>query len=89
MMVGSGGGSMRVEQDNLVEYKDMIYQLKQSDHDFAVLYDIFVEVDRTISQIERGTEPPSSEYAQTLKQQRILLKDEIYGILKMAYTTWH
>jgi len=80
---------VRVEQNNLVEYKDMINQLKQSDHDFAVLYDTFIEVNRTISQIERGSEPPSTEYTQTLKRQRVLLKDEIYEILKMAYATWH
>lgn len=70
--------------DEMPEYKDKIHELKQANRHFAKLYDEYVEVDKTIYRIEEGIETPSDEYTETLKKQRVLLKDELCDMLKIA-----
>ncbi len=67
---------------DLPEYKEKIHQLKLDDTRFSKLYSEYVEVDKAIYRIEESIETPSDEYTEMLKKQRVMLKDELYDMLK-------
>jgi len=64
------------------EYKEIIHQLKLDDTHFAKLYDQYTEVDKAVYRIEEGIETTSDDYLESLKKQRVMLKDDLYGLLK-------
>lgn len=61
---------------------DKIHTLKASDAHFAKLADEYHELNREIHRIETDVEPASDEYQTELRKKRMVLKDEIYGMLK-------
>lgn len=79
---------MQGEHHDLVhefpEYKDKIHALKQSDRHFANLFDEYHKVDREIRRIEQDIETTSDAYTETLKKQRLSLKDQLYTLLKLG-----
>jgi len=64
------------------EYRERIHTLKAENAHFRRLYDEYHELDRQAHRAGTDVEPVSDEYAEELKKQRLLLKDELYGILK-------
>lgn len=68
----------------LPEYREKIHELKVSDNHFAKLFDEYHEVDHEVRRIEQEIETPSDEYTEELKKKRLLLKDELFAILKQA-----
>ena len=66
------------------EYRDLISKLKTSDHHFARLFDKHNELDERIQRMEQGIEPGSHEQIETLKKEKLLLKDQLYAILRRA-----
>lgn len=66
----------------LPEYRDAIHTLKTTDNHFSRLFDEYHEVNRAIHRIEQGVENTTDEYAETLKKQRLALKDELFSILQ-------
>ncbi|TSE30066.1 YdcH family protein [Tepidimonas charontis] len=68
------------------EYRDLISKLKTSDHHFARLFDKHNELDERIQRMEQGIEPGSHEQIETLKKEKLLLKDQLYAILREAAT---
>jgi hypothetical protein len=64
------------------EYRDMIKTLHESDFHFQRMYNEYHELDREIHDIELNVEPVADYYAESLKKQRVLLKDEIYARLR-------
>lgn len=66
------------------EYRDLIHTLKIEDAHFARLFEKHNELDHQIKRMESGEEPASHETIETLKKQKLHLKDEIYLILKKA-----
>ena len=64
------------------EYRDRIAALKDADPMFARLYDDYHAVNGEVERIELEIETPSDQYTETLKKQRLHLKDEIYAILR-------
>lgn len=66
------------------EYRDLISKLKTSDHHFARLFDKHNELDERIQRMEQGIEPGSYEHIETLKKEKLLLKDQLYAILRQA-----
>lgn len=68
--------------NEMPEFKDTIHQLKLDDRHFAKLYEHYAELDKAIYRIEEGIENTTDDYLESLKKQRVLLKDEIYGHLK-------
>lgn len=64
------------------EYRDRIAELKIADSGFAELYDEYHKVNDEVERIELQIETPSDFYTETLKKQRLHLKDEIYAILR-------
>lgn len=64
------------------EYRDLITQLKTSDHHFVRLFEKHNALDHTIRAMEARNEPGTPEEIETLKKEKLLLKDQIYALLK-------
>ena len=63
------------------EYRDLITQLKHADLHFTRLFERHNEIDQRIKNIEAHIENASNEETETLKKEKLHLKDEIYAIL--------
>ncbi len=68
------------------EYRDRIAEIKTADPRFSALYDEYHAVNSEVERIELQIETPSDLYTESLKKQRLHLKDEIYAILRKAQT---
>ena len=66
------------------EYRDLITELKTSDHHFIRLFDKHNDLDRVIRHKEAHIEPGTPAEIKTLKKEKLLLKDQLYVILKKA-----
>ncbi|HPF58751.1 MAG TPA: YdcH family protein [Candidatus Competibacteraceae bacterium] len=64
------------------EFKNRIAELKAADPHFSQLYDEYHTVNDEVERIELQIETPSDFYTETLKKNRLHLKDEIYAILR-------
>jgi len=64
------------------EYRELISQLKHNDHHFTRLFDKHNELDQKIKNMEAHISPGTQEEIETLKKEKLLLKDQIYAILK-------
>jgi uncharacterized protein len=63
------------------EYRDLITQLKTTDNHFLRLFDKHNELDNEIAKMEEHITPATHEQIETLKKEKLLLKDQIYDIL--------
>ena len=68
----------------LPEFKEKIHELKMNDRHFARLFDDYHDLDHEMIRIEEGVENTSDEYLESLKKQRLHLKDQLYSLLKSA-----
>lgn len=66
------------------EYRDLITQLKTTDRHFLRLFDQHNELDQKIKNMESHISPATHEQVETLKKEKLALKDQIYVILKKA-----
>ena len=66
------------------EYRDLISKLKTTDHHFQRLFDKHNELDERIQRMEQGIEPGTHEQIETLKKEKLLLKDQLYALLRKA-----
>lgn len=66
------------------EYRDLIIALKTSDKHFLHLFDKHNGLDQKIKNMEAHTEPGSPDEIEVLKKKKLLLKDQLYGILQKA-----
>ena len=64
------------------EHKGRIHELKMSDEKFADMFDRYHELDHEIHRIETGVENSSDEYIEQQKKERLLLKDQLYDMIK-------
>lgn len=62
------------------EYRDLISKLKTEDAHFAKLFEKHNELDQEIKNLEANYAPDSE--IDTLKKEKLKLKDDIYDILK-------
>ena len=68
------------------EYRDLITQLKGEDHHFTRLFDKHNQLDQLIVNMEARISPATHDEIERLKKEKLMLKDELYGILKKAAT---
>ncbi len=68
------------------EYRDLIAKLKAVDAHFARLFERHNELDQRIRNLEQGIENGDSTTIETLKKQKLKLKDELYVMLRKAAT---
>jgi uncharacterized protein YdcH (DUF465 family) len=66
------------------EFRDLITQLKTTDRHFLHLFDKHNALDQKIKNMENHVEPGSHEQIETLKKEKLHLKDQLYVILKKA-----
>lgn len=66
------------------EYHDEIHHLKMSNHHFAKLFAEYHTKDHEVHRLEQGHEVSSDEYLEQLKKERLLLKDQLFQMLKQA-----
>ena len=66
------------------EYRELITKLKTSDRHFSHLFDKHNALDEKIIKMEDHKEPSTPEEIEILKKEKLLLKDQIYAILKKA-----
>jgi len=66
------------------EFRELISQLKGSDHHFTRLFDKHNELDQKIKNMEAHIAPGTHEEIETLKKEKLQLKDQLYSILKTA-----
>ena len=66
------------------EYRDLITQLKTNDHHFGRLFEQHNSLDQKIKNMEAGIEAAAHEEIELLKKEKLLLKDQLYSILRKA-----
>ena len=66
------------------EFRDRITQLKTTDHHFMRLFDQHNALDQKVKNMEATITPATHDEIKTLKKEKLLLKDQLYTILKNA-----
>lgn len=66
------------------EYRDLITKLKTTDHHFVHLFDKHNALDQKIKNMEAHIESGTHEEIETLKKEKLHLKDQLYAILRKA-----
>ena len=66
------------------EYRDLITKLKTEDARFERLFDKHNELDQKIKNMESHILPGTHEEIETLKKEKLQLKDRIYAHLRSA-----
>jgi uncharacterized protein YdcH (DUF465 family) len=65
----------------LHEYRDEIHELKQENAHFARIFEKHNELDDKIEKAENGDIPMTDMEIETLKKEKLLLKDEAYKMI--------
>ena len=63
------------------EFDSKISELKVADAHFKKLTDEYDEVNHSVYRIETGVETPVDDVLTELRKKRLMLKDELYGLL--------
>jgi len=66
------------------EYRELITQLKSTDHHFSRLFDKHNELDQKIKNMESHIVPGTPDEIEVLKKEKLHLKDQLYAVLKKA-----
>ena len=64
------------------EFHAEISRLKNNDPLFTQLLDVYDNTDKQIYGLEQQLQPVSDDYFSDLKRRRVILKDQIYAILR-------
>ncbi|MDJ0825511.1 MAG: DUF465 domain-containing protein [Rhodobacter sp.] len=70
--------------DDFPEHADRIHTLKESDAHFAKLMGEYHEINRAVHRAETNVEPMDQFAEEDLRKKRMVLKDELYGMLTAA-----
>lgn len=63
------------------DHIDAMHQMKLDSAHFAKLFDAYHDVNRAIHRAETNVEPTDDANMESMRRQRMQLKDEIYGML--------
>lgn len=66
------------------EYRELISKLKTEDEHFTRLFNKHNDLDQKIKNMEARIEPSADFEIETLKKEKLRLKDELYIILRKA-----
>jgi uncharacterized protein YdcH (DUF465 family) len=70
--------------DDFPQDIEKIHQMKVSDPHFAKLMETYHEINRAVHRAETGVEPCDQLAENTMRKERMRLKDEIAGMLANA-----
>jgi uncharacterized protein YdcH (DUF465 family) len=65
----------------LHEYRDEIHELKMQNAHFAKIFEKHNELDQKVEDAEAGRIPLTDVELETLKKEKLLLKDEAYKMI--------
>jgi uncharacterized protein YdcH (DUF465 family) len=65
----------------LPEFREKIHQLKLEDNHFSKLFDEYHKINSDVLRLEAENIPVTDETFESLKKQRLHLKDKLYNIL--------
>ena len=65
----------------LHEYRDEIHELKQQNAHFAKIFEKHNELDQKVEDAEAGRIPMTDVELETLKKEKLRLKDEAYKMI--------
>lgn len=68
--------------EEFAEYKDTIHNLKMNNAHFRRLANEYEGIDKSIFRAEQGIEIVNDDYLDSIKKERLHLKDLIYSMLK-------
>jgi len=80
-------GVRHVIEREFPEFQAEINLLKNNNPDFVRLLVEYDETDKTIYGLEQQNQPVSDDYFGNLKRQRMVLKDQLYSILRQRSDT--
>ncbi len=66
------------------EFVDKMHALKTSNAHFEKLFDEYHDINRAIHRAETDVEPTDDFNMETMRKKRMVLKDQIYGMLNVA-----
>lgn len=66
------------------EFRDLISRLKTEDAHFSRLFERHNDLDHQISNMEAGVTPSDNAAIETLKKEKLQLKDQLHAVLKKA-----
>ena len=66
------------------EHRDKIHELKINNNHFRRLAFEYEGIDKAIVRAEQGIETLGDSYLETLKKERLALKDLLFGMLRAA-----
>ncbi len=69
------------------EYRDLITKLKSTDLHFTRLFDKHNDLDQQVKNMESHISTGTHEEIEKLKREKLVLKDQIYAVLKKAQAT--
>lgn len=64
------------------DLSDRVHQLKTGNHHFSRRFEEYNSLDKEIIKVEEGMTPMDDFRLEDLKKKRLLLKDELYQMLK-------
>ncbi|HFD79696.1 MAG TPA: DUF465 domain-containing protein [Gammaproteobacteria bacterium] len=77
---------MPIEKHDLAhefpQYRERIHELKMNNQHFSNLFREYHDIDHEVRRIEIGAEISSDSYLEERKKRRLLLKDELYALLR-------
>jgi hypothetical protein len=73
-----------MERQMFPEYRDLISRLKTEDAHFSRLFERHNELDHRIHNMETNVTPADRATIETLKKEKLLLKDQLYDVLRKA-----
>ena len=68
--------------EEFTEYRDTIHELKLNNAHFRRLAHEYEGIDKSIFRAEQGIEIVNDDYLESIKKERLHLKDVIYKMLK-------
>jgi len=66
------------------EYRDEIHTLKMTNEHFREIFDAYHKIDKEVYRVENNIEPRSDTEMEDLKKRRLVLKEELFRILRQS-----
>lgn len=66
------------------EYRKEIHNLKMTNEHFREIFDAYHKIDKEVFRVENNIEPRPDTEMEDLKKRRLVLKDELFKILKQS-----
>ncbi len=66
------------------EYREEIHTLKMTNENFREIFDAYHTTDKEVYRVENNIEPRSDTEMEDLKKRRLVLKDELFKMIRQS-----